>query len=244
MKASCQPPWIFTNLAIAKVDTLETEYGWTITGVSGTITSMTYHREIELVFDASTFMKNGSTEPANQTQNSRIDLWYIAASRDMDPQPLTPEKDFFLQNIRDHIRGLPQAQTLIKTLLNSVSDAWNKASTVVDDIRSLSLNYPTETNKTSDDSMVVRSGLLLKPLATKVEMVFDLTMHSTGGGIDIILDPSAHVIYGQSFNEPKMKEYMLSRVGSSVIDDRDGDLCSWDTAVADLAEKLLARGRK
>lgn len=212
--------------------------------MSGTTTSMTYHREIELVFDASNFLANGSRKPADGAQNSRIDLWYIAANRELDPQPLTPEKDFFLQNIRDHIRGLPQAQTPIRVLLNSVSEAWNKASAVVNDIGSLNLNYPTKTAKTSDNTIVVKSGVLLKSLGTKIEIVFDLNMHSTSSGIDILLDPSANVLYGQNFNELKMKEYMLSRVGSCIVVNRNDDLCSWDVAVADLADKLSARGKK
>src|SRR3954452_18433507 len=104
---------------------MEKEHGWTITGVSGTTTSMTYRKEIELVFDASSFLENNSGSPTKQPVSSRIDLWYIGANRELNPLPLTAEKDFFLQSIRDHIRGLPQSQTQVKDLLNAVSVSWN-----------------------------------------------------------------------------------------------------------------------
>jgi kinetochore protein Spc7/SPC105 len=225
----------------AKVDSLEQEYGWTITGVSGTTTSMTYRGEIELVFDASSFK---SRKQGLRTQDSRVDLWYIAANRELNPQPLTPEKDFFLQNIRDHIRGLPQAETYIKDLLNSVSEAWKRASAAVNDIRCLKLNYPSETTKTSDSSIVVRSSLLLVPLATKVELSFELSTYSTESGIDVHIAPAARVIYGERFNEPKMVEYLVSRIGTSINAEDAHGSGTWGGVATELAEKLLARGKK
>src|ERR1700691_1403675 len=117
----------YTNSTTARVDAIEKEHGWTITGVSGTTTSMTYRKEIELVFDASSFLSTKSNAAGKRPQNSRIDLWYIGANRELNPCPLTREKEFFLQSIRDYIRGLPQAQTPVKDLLAAVSVSWNKA---------------------------------------------------------------------------------------------------------------------
>jgi kinetochore protein Spc7/SPC105 len=229
------------NLSTAKVDEIEREHGWTITGVSGTTTSMTYRKEIELVFDASSFQ---STSSAKQQSNSRIDLWYIAANRELDPLPLTEEKDFFLQNIRDHIRGLPQAQTPVKDLLHAVSIAWNKTNAVQDDIHLLNVSCPTEISKTSDNSILVKSTLLIGPLTTKVEIAFHLTCHSTEDGINVEVSPNATVVYGERFNEPKMKEFLLNRCGDEVEEKGRSTRLSWGAAVAELGEKLLARGRK
>jgi kinetochore protein Spc7/SPC105 len=222
------------------VDDIEKEHGWTITGVSGTTTSMTYRKEIELVFDASSFQGNGST--VRQASNSRIDLWYIAANRELSPLPLTPEKEFFLQSIRDHVRGLPQAQTPVKDLLDTVSNGWNKANIVTDGIRLLKTSSPTEITKTSDSSILVKSMLLIAPLTTKVEISFHLTSHSGVDGINVEASPSAMVVYGERFNEPKMKEFLLNRCGNSV--EEKSQKVSWGAAVAELGEKLLARGRK
>lgn len=228
---------------IGKVDAIEKEYGWTITGVSGTTTSMTYRKEIELVFDASSFQSTASTS-SKKTQNTRIDLWYIGANRELHPLPLTPEKEFFLQCIRDHIRGLPQAETLVRDLLSAVSVSWNKASKVVDDIQGLNISCPTEMVKTSDDSIMVRSSLLIAPLTTKVEIIFHLSSQSGENGIDVGIAPTATVIYGERFNEPKMGEFLLNRCGDEVEEKGQSSRSSWGAAVAELGEKLLARGRK
>jgi kinetochore protein Spc7/SPC105 len=157
---------------------------------------------------------------------------------------LTAEKEFFLQSIRDHIRGLPQAQTLIRDLLAAVSSSWNKASTVVDDIRLLNVSCPTEISKTSDESIMVKSTLLIGPLTTKVEIAFRLTSRSGENGIDVEISPGARVIYGERFNEPKMGDFLLNRCGNAVEEKGAGTKLPWGNAVAELAEKLLARGRK
>lgn len=226
----------------AKVDEIEKKHGWTITGVSETTTSMTYRKEIELVFDASSFQSTGS--PSKQQPNSRIDLWYIAANRELDPLPLTAEKDFLLQNIRDYIRGLPQAQTTVKDLLHAVSVAWNKANAVQDNIHLLNVSCPTEISKTSDNSILIKSMLLIGSLTTKVEITFHLTCHSTEDGINVEVSPNASVVYGERFNEAKMKEFLLNRCGDEVEERGQYTKLSWGAAVAELGDKLLARGRK
>ncbi|KAH8588704.1 hypothetical protein B0O99DRAFT_664913 [Bisporella sp. PMI_857] len=227
----------------AKVDALEQRHGWMITGVSGTTTSMTYRKEIELVFDAASF-HSAASKPKQQLPSSRIDLWFIAANRELNPLPMTPDRDFLLQNIRDHIRGLAQAQTPIKDLLRAVSVAWDKASAVHDDIRLLNVSCLTDVSKTSDNSIMIRSNLLIAPLSTKVEVVFDLTCQSGEDGIDIEISPRATVVYGERFNEPKMREFLLNRCGDNVEEKTQRSKVSWGAAVAELGEKLLARGRK
>ena len=203
---------------------------------------MTYRKEIELVFDASSFLSKNPK--VKQPRNSRIDLWYIGSNRELNPLPLTPEKDFFLQSIRDHIRGLPQSQTPVKDLLSAVSSSWNKAAAVVDNMRLLNISCPTEINKTSDSSISIRSTLLITPLATKVEVSIGLESNSREGGIEVQILPSATVAYGERFNEPKMGEFLLNRLGAFVEEKGKSATASWGDAVAELGEKLLARGRK
>jgi len=205
---------------------------------------MTYRKEIELVFDAAAFLCNASKPPAQQPIESRIDLWYIAANREFNPLPLTAEKEFLLQSIRDHIRGLNQSQTPIKNLLRAVSTAWNKAQAVVDDIHLLNVGCPTQLTKTSDNSMLVKSTLLIAPLKTKVEISLHLIAHSSEDGLDVEISPSAMVKYGERFNEPKMREFLLNRLGNYVEERGKGKSASWGAAVQELGVKLLARGKK
>ncbi len=227
------------NFRPAKVDALEDEYGWAITGISGSSISMTYRRDIELVFDISSFKHNGSDSTPLQPLSSRIDLWYVAGNRELNPIPLTTEKDFFLQNIREYCRCLPQASTTVKELLDSVSASWTRALEVVHNIRCLNRSYPTEVSKTSDSSILVRSTLLLMPLATKVDLQFNIHANSVRTGLDVTLKPQCTVVYGERFNEPKMAEFLESRTSGKV---EVGQL--WADIVMELEEKLLARGRK
>jgi len=185
------------------------------------------------------------TLKSKRLSNSRIDLWYIAANRELNPLPLTAEKEFFLQNIRDHIRSLAQAETPIKDMLQAVSSGWNKTNTVQDDIRLLNVACPTQIMKTSDHSIMIKAVLLISPLSTKVEIAFHLTCQNVNDGISVEIEPSASVVYGERFNEPKMKEFLLTRCGSQVKETgSQSSKISWGAAVAELGEKLLARGRK
>ena len=203
---------------------------------------MTYKKEIEVVFDAAAFLSSRST--ASRTTNSRLDLWYIGANRELHPLPLTPEKDFFLQSIRDHIRGFVQAQTPVKDLLAAISSSWNKAASVVDNIRLLEISCPTEISKTSDSSISIGSSLLVGALNTKVDLKFHLSSRSTGNAFDVEISPTANVVYGERFNEPKMAEFLLNRIGDAVEEKGVSKKASWGDAVAELGAKLLARGRK
>jgi kinetochore protein Spc7/SPC105 len=198
---------------------------------------MTYMREIELVFDASSF------QPSQP--NSRIDLWYIAANRNHDPQPATPEKEFFVQCIRDHIRSLSQAQTKLSDLLRMVSASWKKANHVAQNLRFLNSTFPTSVARTSDSSIAIRCVLLLVPLETKVQITLNLHSQHAADSVEVSMVPQAQVIYGEHFKIDKVAEFLATRIGSKVITKgEDGEVESWIDAIVELHEKLLARGRK
>ncbi|KAJ8129457.1 hypothetical protein O1611_g4174 [Lasiodiplodia mahajangana] len=227
------------NSLKAKVDELERRHGWAITGITGTSISMTYKREIELVFDVCSFGRGNAS-------NSRIDLWYIAANRDRDPLPTSPEKEFFVQCIRDHVRGMPHAQTKIRDMLGVVSGAWKKAAHVAANVRLLNCTFPTKVTRTSDSSIAVRSTLLLIPLETKVEITLALHGQHTPHGLQVSIAPEARVIYGEHFKIDNVNEYLATRIGTTVVtkEERGGDVETWSDAVVELHERLLARGKK
>ncbi|KAI1857108.1 hypothetical protein JX265_011309 [Neoarthrinium moseri] len=225
------------NALKAKVDAIEREHGWNITGISGTTISMTYKREIELVFDIASFQ---GTKP-----NSRIDLWYIAANRETQPQPISPEREFFVQCIRDYVRTLPQASTRIPTLLRVVGAAWRMAGAVFDDIRLLNCTFPTEVVKTGDSSIAVKLVMLLAPLETKIEIVLGLQAQRGPDGVQVAIVPQAEVIYGEHFKVDKVVEYLTTRIGSVVVTKAENqEKESWSDIVVELHQRLVARGRK
>ncbi|KAI8951933.1 hypothetical protein F4801DRAFT_543156 [Xylaria longipes] len=227
------------NSLKAKVEELERRHGWAITGLSDTTISMTFQREIELVFDISSF--GGGGKPSSNS--SRIDLWYIAANRDHDPLPASPEKEFFVQCIRDHVRGMAQAQgkTKIHDMLSAVSEAWKKANHVAADIRLLNCTFPTTITRTSDSSIAVRSALLLAPLETKVEIELALHGRHTPRELQVSITPQARVVYGEHFKIDNVVEYLATRIGTAVGTEETE---SWSDVVVELHERLLARGKK
>lgn len=219
----------------AKVEELERRHGWTITGIAGTSISMTYQREIELVFDISAF------SPGSPPSDSRIDLWYIAANRDHDPLPPSPEKDFFVQCIRDHVRGMTLSQTKIRDMLSVISGAWKMANHVAANVRLVNCTFPTKVARTSDSSIAIQSTLLLIPLETKVEITLALHGRHTQGGLQVSVAPQARVIYGEQFKSDKLTEYLTTRIGTSVVTEGAEP---WSDVIVELRERLLGRGRK
>jgi kinetochore protein Spc7/SPC105 len=225
-----------------KVDALEEQYGWTVTGVSGTTMSLAFRGDLELVFDASSFKADGK-EKSPQTQNSRLDLWYIAANRERNPLPETLEKKFFVDSIRDSIRALVQSETLIKELLGRVSAGWETSLKIVHQIEALNRVCPTEVTKTSDSSIMVRAMLLLIPLNSKVDLQFNISTSNAGDGLEIAIDPVVNVVYGEKFNEKNMTQFMITRVGTTV-NEKATEKIAWTDAVKELEQRLLARGKK
>lgn len=203
-----------------------------MTGIAGTTMSMTYHREIELVFDVASFQPH---QP-----NSRIDLWYIADNRDTDPEPKTADKDFFVESIRDHVRALPQSRTKVHDVLRIVSEAWDKCNFVSSQVKHINVTFPTIVCKTSDSTVAVKSSLLLVPLETRVEVT--LKMQGRGGpeGVIIGISPEAKVLYGETFNIAKIKEFISTRIGEAVGAKEE----AWSNVLVELHQKLIARGKK
>lgn len=230
--------WSSTEISAlrARVDAIEKQHGWAITGVQGTGLSMTYRREIELVFDVASF------QPGQQ--NSRIDLWYVAANREQKPLPSTAEKEFCLQCIRDHVRGLPQSQTKVSRMLKVVSAAWDRANALANQVYQLNLAFPTLVTRTSDSSIAIKSTMLLAPLQTKIEVLLGIHSSASPKGLDFAVSTQAGIVYGEQFNAAKMAEFLSPRVGDHVYSRAEKETSLWVNAVADLHAKLMARGRK
>ncbi|KFY31292.1 hypothetical protein V493_01247 [Pseudogymnoascus sp. VKM F-4281 (FW-2241)] len=229
--------WTGSEIAAlkAKVDALEEKYGWTITGISGTTLSLSLRSDLELVFDASSFITKDGQPKNAQAGNSRIDLWYIAANRERNPLPLTPEKAFFVESIRDGIRGMPQAQTTVKELLDTVSFGWATSLNVVEGIEALNRVYPTEIAKTSDESIVIKSKMLLASLASKVEVSYHVTTKNGEEGLEVQFNTTARAVYGERFNEDSMGRFLSKGIAEGR---------AWVEVVKELEERLFARGKK
>ncbi|GAB0139772.1 hypothetical protein EsHS_00000413 [Epichloe bromicola] len=215
----------------ARVDAIEKQYGWAVTGLVGTNLSMAYKREIEIVFDIASFQPH--------QHNSRIDLWYIGDRSDA-ARAKTAEKEFFLQCIRDHVRALPQSRTKILDLLNVVRVAWDKARFVTSEIGTINVTFPTNVVKTSDSSVAVTSSLLLSALKTRVETTLHLHGQSMPQGVDIGISTQVQVVYGEHFNVSKVGEFLANKIGNKMGAKEEG----WSEVLVELYKRLIARGKK
>lgn len=194
---------------------------------------MTYMREIELVFDISSFQPNGVA--------SRVDLWYIGNTKaGEDPARSTVEKEIFLQCIRDYVRALPQHDTPVPDMLRVVRDGWNMARLSATQISHLNLMFPTTTSRTSDSSIAVTSSVMLVPLETRVEITLNIRGRSASDGVEFAIAPEATVVYGEHFNITKVGEFLSTRLGNIVGAAEEG----WSDIMVELKGKLIARGRK
>lgn len=220
----------------AKVDEIEKRHGWAITGVVGTRVSVSYCQEIELVFDTTSF-KPGQ-------QNSCIDVWYIAANRTRNPEPLTPDKEFCLQCTRDHLRCLPQSKTKVSSMLGVVARAWDRANALGNQIHQLNLAFPTSAARTSDSSISITSTLLLTPLQTKVDVNLVVRSSTASDSLEFLVSAQAVVVYGEQFNAGKMADFLSSRMGQRVNCPGGKENETWVNVVSDLYARLLARGKK
>ncbi|KAI1761241.1 Spc7-domain-containing protein [Hypoxylon sp. FL1150] len=232
------------NALKAKVDVIEKQTGWALSrSTKDCSLVLSYQRDIELLFNTPAF---AGLTPGN----ARIDVWYVAANRERNPQPATPEKEFFVNCIRGHLQGLVQAQTKPKDLLDMVSAAWEKAKYVTENMRILNSTFITKVTRTSTSSMAVRATVLLAPLKTKVELTFNVHSQSTPDGIQFTINPEARVVYGEQFKVDKIVEFLQTKIGTTVDSEHAygngerSNLMAWSDTVVELQERLLARGKK
>ncbi|KAK4190482.1 putative kinetochore protein spc7 [Podospora australis] len=235
------------NKLKAQTDKIEKKSGWAVTGISGTTISMSYRRQIELVFDTAAFQQRKDVTQTNP--NAPVDLWYIA-DKTKEPNhavPSTPEKEFFLQCIRDYARSLPQASTRPNHLVEVVAVAWDQATAVANWVRLLNLTFPTTVKRTSDSTIAVISSVLLVPLQTRVEVLLNLRVDAQASErekrVVVEVVPEAKVVYGEQFNVGKMTDFLMGKVGGRVGEAKEGKL-GWDEGVLELYKRLLAKGAK
>lgn len=213
------------------MDALEQKLGWAVTGINGATLSVAYKREIEIVFDVTSFRPGA--------MNSQIDLWYIADGREKDPLPRTVERDFFLQCIRDYVRALQQSSTRIPELLNVVQRSWDRASKVSTQVARVNSTFPTQMRKTSDSSIEMVTSVLVAPLQTRVQVTLEFQNQNITKGLDVDIASSVAVIYGENFNVNKIGGFLSSKIGKEMSSMED----NWSDIFVELHRRLVAQGK-
>ena len=217
-----------------------------ITSAADSALTMTYKSNLQLYFTPHCFQSDKLRLGTDIVQtNAPISLAYIADTRDDHPQPLTTEKRFFLQILRAQLQFLNQSKVKVTELLNFVSSGWEKACYVAEEIRILGTQNITEPTILSDEILAVRSLIILKEMQTKIGVALEVGVRTGAGasGIDIIVKPSADVVYGEELNVKKMVDF-LEQKACGKRKEKDSHVGQWAQAVKDLEQRLVARGKK
>lgn len=202
---------------------------------------MIYRNQLQLFFHAASFMPPNATTPAVKRENSPISLTYVAGAPDIQgPTFLTTEKRFFLQLMRAHLQCLVQHQTHVHDLLRFVGAGWDRASTVANEVKTIEMSFHTRTQILDDEHLTIRAALLLPALETKVHLCFSIGASGRGMELEIGLDITAQVMYGEKYKEDRMSEFLMSQIGRGPTD-RSG---AWVGAIRELEKKLVAQGKK
>jgi len=231
---------------VVSVAALEQHYGWAITSAADSALTMTYQHTLQLYFSPHSFQPSDHhIDEAAAQVNAPISLAYIADVHEYHPQPLTTEKRFFLQIMRAQLQFLEQSKVTINELLTFVGGSWGKACCIADEARLLGVQYITEPTILSDEILAIKSVVLLRKMKTKVEFIFEVGVRSGAGaaGIDVVVTPSARVVYGEELNGKKMGDFLEQKIGGK-RKGKEGDVRRWAQAVKELDERLVARGKK
>ena len=207
---------------------------------------MTYKGTIQLFFAPHSFQTNyGQTEATLTQTNAPISLGYIADAHQYHPKPLTTEKRFFLQVLRAQLQFLEQSKVKVNELLTFVGSSWERACNIAEEARTLRVRYISEPTILSDEILAIRSIILLRDIRTKVAIDFEVSVRSVAGtiGIDVAVEPSARVVYGEELNAKKMSDFLSQKLGGK-RKGKDSNIGRWAQIVRELEERLVARGKK
>jgi len=225
------------------MDNIERDYGWSITSASSNALGMSYKGQLQLFFAPSAFSSQSVVSSPSTNGNKPISLVYIADGAERRPEALTTDKRFFLQLIRAQLQCLDQSETSVKDLLSFVSNGWSTAIQVHECLRRLEMENIVNISILSDERLGVELAMLLPKVQTKVNIFFEISASitaaekgSSGLQVRTGTEVRGKVVYGEQYKEQKMGDFILSRIGKSLI--------GWDDAVRDLKARLVATGRK
>ena len=225
---------------------LEREHGWTIVAATDALLTMTYKSTLQLHFMPHSFRHRRSDQGAAPLHvNSPISLTYIGDAHEHHSHPLPTEKRFFLQIMRAQLQLIEQSRVPINRVLGFVSNSWEEACHVADESRDLGVQYLTTPMIMSDETMAIRSRVLIRAIKTKIEVQFEVTTRCGDGvaGIEVFVKPSAKVVYGEGLDMKKMGDHLKQRIGhGNHGKGRDG--VRWVSAINTLEEHLAMRRKK
>lgn len=188
-----------------KVEKIEESSGWKIISATeddgdangmGPALTMKYKDEIRLFFYPAAFARDETSDAAN---NAPISLVFSPPPSDDDvssTEELKTEKRFVLQLLQSHLHALVQSTTPVKTMIASVAQGWDVATSLANEIRLLILAGITNVNILSDDTVRAKTMLLLPALKARFDVEFTLTAAIVDARIATKVDVKLEKVYG------------------------------------------------
>jgi kinetochore protein Spc7/SPC105 len=117
---------------------------------------------------------------------------------------------------------------------------------IAEQVRRLTLEQPVNVSILGDERLAIEVCILLPKVETKVKVGLQLTATTTTSTVttqtqdlDVSneIDVEAKVVYGESYNEKNMSEFVGKRV-------RGHGFEGWDETIRELRMRLVSTGRK
>ncbi|EXJ75871.1 uncharacterized protein A1O5_00379 [Cladophialophora psammophila CBS 110553] len=206
----------------SKVDAIEKQTGWRLMTAEeevdqptdyGPALTMMYKDHLRLFFYPQAFQYKASDAPRRRSgrrsastsgPNAPISLTYAPADEeDSDAKQSEPptEKRFFLQLVRSQLHAfamMPKRSVSSKTMLSTVSQGWDLACKISEELRLLNLVGIATVSILSDEKLGVKVMLITLEHG-RIDIEFAITVAILNDG-DIVASTSvtAHAVYGRS----------------------------------------------
>ncbi|EXJ78675.1 hypothetical protein A1O1_09077 [Capronia coronata CBS 617.96] len=205
----------------SKVETIEKQTGWRMLAVEedadepsdcGPALTIVYKDDLRLFFHPQAFQCNTAKAPRRRSgrksasvsgPTAPISLTFAPTDEDdleERPPQLSTEKRFFLQMIRSQLHVfamMPKGSVASKTLLSTVSQGWDVACKVSEEIRLLNLVGITTASILSDEKLSIKVVLVLPDQGGRVDIDFTVTATILNDGAMVAsTNVTANAVYG------------------------------------------------
>ena len=228
---------------------IERGCGWTILSTVGNVIQMTYKRQLLLALRVSSY--NSPPEPRSFF-SAEVSL--CDSMRTAKPQPERQEPSdyiyvFFIDLVNEHLRAERQSLHNLADMFALISNLWSKAVTLAEEVRSLHLFYPSSVAMNPEKTgFLLQLPVLLSSLRTKLALTFEIAcsaLNSQQGAVVSVL-PHAVIVYGNQFDERKIKDFLARRICQNVsAGTRESKTRRrWVEAVKALSDSLASQGQR
>lgn len=220
-----QKGWSSTDVLLfkTKVDRIEEETGWRLITAEeeveepnefGAALTMIYKNDLRLFMYPQVYQASPSTARRRSGRNSAstsgpsapISLSFAPITDDEEESPapeLSTEKRFFLQLIRSQLHAfsmMPKGSISPKSLLSTVSQGWDLAGRISQELRLLNMVGITSASILGDEKLGVKVMLIL-PKRGRVDIEFAVSVSTLSDG-DIVASTNvtATAVYGAATN--------------------------------------------